>query len=99
MGYGKGHGKRYGKGDGKKVDVVLELKGHCIETAAKKRYEKLVSELLKSENPEKEKELELLVEFLKNADFKVLRSRGFDGSRRISVRIRKVDGDFVVEEI
>ncbi len=85
------------------MEVVLHLAGHCIETAAKKRYERLVQELLKEGNGEKEKrmeeELELLLEFLKKANFGELRRRGFDGSREMRVRVKKVGGEFVVEEI
>jgi len=81
------------------MDIVLHLNGHCIETAAKRKYEELVSELLKEDNPEKEKQLELLVEFLEKADFRELRKKGFDGSKKMKVVIRKVGEEFIVEEL
>ncbi len=80
-------------------EITLHLSGHCIETAAKKRYELLVRELLKRDDEEKEKELEFILDFLKKAKFSELRKQGFDGSREMRVRVRKVNGDFEVEEI
>ncbi len=81
------------------MDLILHLNGYCIETAARKKYEELVRDLLKEENAEKEKQLELLIEFLKRADFSKLRNMGFDGSRSMKVVIRKVGNEFSVEEI
>ncbi len=82
-----------------KMEITLHLKGHCIETAARKRYEQLVRELLKEDDERKEKELELLVEFLNTANFSELRRSGFDGSKDVVVRVRKSCEGFVVEEI
>lgn len=85
------------------MEIALHLAGHCIETAAKRRYEKLVQDLLKEEDEEKERrmeeELELLLDFLKKADFSELRRRGFDGSREMRVRIKREGESFLVEEI
>lgn len=85
------------------MEVVLHLAGHCIETSAKKRYEMLVQELLKEDDEEREEaleeELELLLDFLKKADFSELRRRGFDGSREMRVRVKKIGEEFVVKEI
>ncbi|MEM0203492.1 MAG: hypothetical protein QXO16_05715 [Archaeoglobaceae archaeon] len=78
--------------------IVLHISGHCIEKAVKRRYERLVTELLEKEDSEKEKELEFLLEFMKNADFAELRNRGFDGRREVFVEIRKEGDKFVVEE-
>ncbi len=80
------------------MDVILHLDGYCVETAAKKKYDEIVRKLLKEDDEELERQLELLIEFLKKADFGKLRSMGFDGSKRISVRVRKVDDEFLVEE-
>ncbi|AGK60431.1 hypothetical protein Asulf_00404 [Archaeoglobus sulfaticallidus PM70-1] len=85
--------------DGTDMELILHLSNRCIETEAKKRYEELVRDLLKEDNTEKEKELELLVEFLKKANFSRLRKMGFDGNKEVRVRIRKAGEDFVVEEI
>jgi hypothetical protein len=81
------------------MEIVFHLKGHCIETAAKKEYERLVKELLKEENEEKEQLLEMLVEFLKKANFSELRSAGFDGRKEMMVRVRRESDGFVVERI
>lgn len=62
------------------VSVRLKIKNHCIETAAKKKYNELVSYLIKEDNPEKEKELNIILNFLKKADFRKLRKQGYDGS-------------------
>ena len=81
------------------MEIELFLNGHCIETAAKRRYEQIVTELLKGDDEKLEKELEFILEFLKKADFRELRRKGFDGSRKIWVRIKKKGEKFVVEEI
>jgi len=83
------------------MEIILHLSGHCIETAAKRRYEKIILELLNAEveDKEKEKELEMLTEFLKVADFTELRRSGFDGRREMKVRIRRAENKFLVEEI
>lgn len=83
------------------MEIILHLSGHCIETAAKRRYEKIILELLNAEveDKEKEKELEMLTEFLKVADFTELRRSGFDGRREMKVRIRRAENNFLVEEI
>jgi len=79
--------------------IILHLKNCCIETAAKKEYERLVSELLNEENEEKEKELEFLLEFLKKADFQKLRSMGFDGREEMLVAVKREGEKFLVEKI
>ncbi len=92
-------GEVWEEADGDSMEITLHLSGHCIETAAKRRYEALVQELLRRDDETKEKELEFLLDFLKNANFSELRKQGFDGSREMTVRIRRVNGDFEVEEI
>ena len=60
------------------IEIGLELGKHCIETAAKKTYEKLVSGYFKasvSERESSEARIEALLFFLENADFGFLRSR------------------------
>lgn len=79
--------------------LVVRVSGQCIEKAVKRRYESLVVELIEREDPEKERELEFLLEFIKKADFAELRRRGFDGSREAVVEIRKEGERFVVEEL
>jgi hypothetical protein len=79
--------------------IILHLKNCCIETAAKKRYERLVSELLNEESEEKEKELEFLLGFLKKADFQKLRSMGFDGREEMLVAVKREGEKFLVERI
>ncbi|WP_290597645.1 MULTISPECIES: hypothetical protein [unclassified Archaeoglobus] len=83
------------------MEVVLHLAGYCIETAAKKRYEMLVQKLLNEdiEDENKERELEFLLEFLKNANFSELRRQGFDGSREMRVKVKREGKDFIIEEI
>lgn len=79
--------------------IILHLKNCCIETAAKKRYERLVSELLNEESEEKEKELEFILEFLKKADFQKLRSMGFDGREEMLVAVKREGEKFLVERV
>ena len=79
--------------------IVLHLAGHCIETAARRRHEELVSYLLRHEDQEKERELDFLVEFLDKADFSELRRKGFDGREEMMVIIKKEGKKFVVEKL
>ncbi|MDK2795754.1 MAG: hypothetical protein PWQ22_1462 [Archaeoglobaceae archaeon] len=79
--------------------IVLHISKHCIETSARMKYEELLSYLLKHEDEEKERELELLVEFLKKANFSELRRRGFDGREEMTVVIKKEGDKFVVERL
>ncbi len=81
------------------MEITLHLKNYCIEKAARKKYDQIVGELLRRESEELEKELEFILDFLKNADFSRLRKEGFDGSREMIVRVRKIEDDFVVDEI
>ena len=60
------------------MEVELEpTPSACIETVAKKEYERILSLLLKAreEDPRLAEELELLRSFLESADFGDLRSR------------------------
>ncbi|MDI9643437.1 MAG: hypothetical protein QXQ38_07500 [Archaeoglobaceae archaeon] len=79
--------------------IILHISGHCIETSAKKKYEELLSYLLRHEDEEKERELEFLIEFLKTSDFSELRRKGFDGREEMTVRVKKEKGKFVVERL
>ncbi|MEM0351055.1 MAG: hypothetical protein QXR27_05110 [Archaeoglobaceae archaeon] len=79
--------------------IILHISGHCIEKAARKKYEELVMELLREENRKKEEELEFLLEFLKRANFSELRRRGFDGREEMFVMVKKEGNEFVVEKI
>lgn len=69
------------------VSVTLRIKDHCIETAAKKKYNELVNALIKEDDPEKEKELDVILNFLKKADFRKLRKLGYDGSKEAIVEV------------
>ncbi len=81
------------------MEITLHLKNYCIEKAARKKYDQIVGELLKRESEELERELEFILDFLRNADFNKLRREGFDGSREMVVRVRKIGNDFVVDEL
>lgn len=58
------------------VTVPLNLAGHCIETAAKKEFKRLMDLCFcsPSEDPARENALELLREFIETADFPTLRA-------------------------
>ncbi len=70
---------------------------HCIETVAKKQYERVLSALLKGhhEGRQLEEELELLRLFLESADFGSLRSRCEElllQDKRVRVRLWSTEG-------
>lgn len=60
------------------ITVLLHTGGHCIETSAKNEFRKLTNLLLQSDtdtnNSELEQKVELLLHFLENSDFNVLRA-------------------------
>lgn len=75
------------------MQIRLDLKHHCIQTAAKRRYNQLISEYFKSNPPENieaiESEISLLKKALETLDFPWLRAtypelRG-GGSNEITV--------------
>jgi hypothetical protein len=79
--------------------IVLTLgEGRCIECAAKHEYNMQVMRIMTSEGPpgpDDEARLDLLVEFLENADFAALRSSGeaLDGTKNSRCLLkRSADG-------
>ncbi len=60
------------------ITVKLHTGEHCIETSAKIELRRLTDILLQSDaektDPELEKQIELLLHFLKNSDFNILRA-------------------------
>ena len=77
------------------AEVRLVVEGHCIETEAKRVFNQLVNYLLKTDDPEKEGQLELLKKFLETANFNELRKNGLDGKERKEVILR--DGKTGIE--
>ena len=80
------------------MEIKLEpTPSACIETVAKKEYERVLSRLLKAreEDPQLAEELELLRLFLESADFGELRSRSDEfllAGRRVEFRLRSKGG-------
>lgn len=81
--------------------VIMEIKlepglTHCIETMAKKEYERVLGQLLKGKEEDSQlaEELELLRIFLESADFGRLRGRCDDyltAGKRVEARLRSSD--------
>jgi len=80
---------------------MMEIKlkpslSHCIETVAKREYEKVLSLLLRGNQEDSLlDELELLRLFLESADFRQLRSRCEESllaGRRIEITLRSALG-------
>jgi hypothetical protein len=70
---------------------------HCVETVAKKEYERVLSILLRGNYEDKrlEDELELLRLFLESADFGSLRSRCEEfllQGGQVTVKLRSTNG-------
>jgi hypothetical protein len=59
----------------KPVELILDLKRHCIETAIRRRYDQALGAYFKQEDarPRLEKDIELLLEALETLDFPALR--------------------------
>jgi hypothetical protein len=84
------------------MEVKLEPSlSHCVETVAKRRYEKVLSLLLGGKQEESLlDELELLRLFLESADLRQLRSRCEESllaGRRVEVTLRSAQGAFPYE--
>ena len=59
------------------MEIILDLTRHCIETASKKKYERLIRQYFKTDKKEKstiENQIRALKYFLENADFSELRN-------------------------
>ncbi len=74
------------------MQIQLHLDGHCIETAAKLAYERMVRRCLKgglsgAEELIFEKKMKAILFFLKNADFSCLRAAypDLDGRKKLQV--------------
>ena len=88
------------------VGIELQIEeGCCIECAAKRAYQELVSRLLTSSEPPDafdEARLQLIIDFLEQADFPTLRSsdENLAGTRRARCLLsRRHDGAAVVSVI
>jgi hypothetical protein len=59
----------------KPVELILDLKRHCIETAIRRRYDRALGAYFKEEDARcrLEKDIELLLEALETLDFSALR--------------------------
>jgi hypothetical protein len=76
------------------MQIELELRNHCIQTAAKQAYERLLVRCLKGdlkedESRQLEKQIECLVFLMTHADFNFLRSSypDLDGHRHHRIRL------------
>ncbi len=75
------------------MEIRLTLQRHCIETAAKKAYERLLGEYFQKSAAARDKiglemQIELLKRFLENADFAFLRNRYPELSGRWDTEVR-----------
>jgi hypothetical protein len=80
------------------MEITLEPDlSHCVETVAKREYERILSLLLKGHDKDRllEDLLELLRLFLESADFGSLRNSCDEfllTGKRVRVRLRSTDG-------
>ncbi len=77
------------------MEIVLEIRGHCIETVSKKTYERLLRQYFaKSTSDEEKTVLENRIEglrfFIENADFNSLRNgyAELNGDRNLTAVLR-----------
>jgi len=74
-------------------EVVVVLRNHCIQTAARQEYQQLLSVCLREDEPGEEvtEKLSLLRDFLERTDFQRLRSQRpeLSGMSEVRVAIRR----------
>lgn len=71
------------------MQIELELRNHCIQTAAKRAYEKMLSRYLSRNIDDHEavileNQIEGLMFFLQKADFQYLRSTHRNDNRKLT---------------
>ena len=73
--------------------ILLDLTEHCIQTAAKHAYDRLLSTLLADEGPDESAEahIRILTAFLEQTDFRALRAKhpALRGGAGIVVRLER----------
>jgi hypothetical protein len=78
------------------ASVRLHIKGHCIETAAKKEFKRLMDAYFAGEDagPDLEARIELLRDFIETGDFAALRSSDprFSGEVEARVLLAREEG-------
>lgn len=81
--------------------IRFNLKDHCIETAAKNEYRRLVDEYLKEGKEEIGEKIEFLREFLTTQDFRKIRAERpeLSGGYDITVEITKEKEKFLIKEV
>jgi len=81
--------------------IKLNLKEHCVETAAKKALQEFMSEYLKNGDEETGKKIEFLREFLMTQDFRKIRAERpeLSGGKDVDVLIIKEEKEFKIKLI
>ena len=76
------------------ADIVLDLSEHCIETASKREYRRLLNQALETEGEGTTLEAKLITlhEFMENTDFRQLRSARpeLSGGSPVKVFLRRL---------
>jgi len=85
------------------AEIELDLSRHCIQTAARRRYERQVAACFRrgSDDPEhalREAEIDLLQQALETIDFGRLRGgwKPLNGGPGVRVRLAEEDGEIIV---
>jgi hypothetical protein len=81
--------------------IRLNLKEHCIERAAKKALQDLISNYLKNGDEETGKKIEFLREFLMTQDFRKIRAESpeLSGGKDVDVLIIREGKEFKIKLI
>ena len=81
------------------VHVTLHLSGHCVETAARKEFKRLMDAAFDetADNPGLEARIELVRAFLASADFPALRASdpGLAGEKDAAVALFRGDDGMI----
>jgi hypothetical protein len=80
--------------------IDLDVSRHCIQTATRRRYEKILARCLRSKTPDRalERQVDLLQQALETLDFSLMRSRWPElaGGRKADVGLSRAEGRLLV---
>lgn len=80
------------------MKILLNLDGNSIKNAAEKKKENLYEELREEDRAEINEKIEFIEDFIEKANFTELEKLGFDGSKKMEVKVVKKGDSFKISK-